>query len=118
AAEEEAAGQPREAGPRRQRRLGMEYHRGLLPGNQFQRPRGIALAVRAGKDDDGGFHGAGGTRFKANWQGRSAAASLSCGYPRRPKAADPKSALRPERRNPWRGRARPRAKKAPARSRA
>ena len=53
----EAAGQHDEVGAARQLALGVPDRRD--PGAGLaQRPRDVAVAVRAGEDDDGGFHGA------------------------------------------------------------
>ena len=45
-----------EIGARRQRGVGMPHHRRLAAGNEFERARHVALAIDAGKNEDGGFH--------------------------------------------------------------
>src|SRR5205085_9600372 len=36
--------------------LGVPYHRGLAAGDELERVRHVALAIRSGKRDDGGLH--------------------------------------------------------------
>ena len=45
-----------EVGAGRQLAVGMPNHRRLAAGYQLERARHVALAIDAGKDDDGGFH--------------------------------------------------------------
>ncbi len=52
----EAAGHHDEIGSLRQRGLGMPDHRRLVARGELQRARHVALAIDAGKDEDGGFH--------------------------------------------------------------
>ena len=51
-----AAGNDDEIGAGRQLAVGVPHHRRLAPGNELQRARHVALAIDAGKDDDGRFH--------------------------------------------------------------
>ena len=51
-----SAGHHHEIGALGQRGLGMPDHRGFMPGRELQRARHVALAIDAGKDEDGGFH--------------------------------------------------------------
>ena len=52
----EAARHHHEVGARRQRGVGVPDHGGLAAGDELERARHVALAIDAGKDDDGGFH--------------------------------------------------------------
>ncbi len=51
-----AAREHDEIGAFRQFVIGVPDHRRLLAGHEFQRARHVALAIDAGKDEDGGFH--------------------------------------------------------------
>src|SRR5207245_11377547 len=53
---EEAAWHHHEVGARRQRGVGMPDHGRLAAADKLERARHVALAIDAGKDDDGGFH--------------------------------------------------------------
>src|ERR1700733_4115470 len=52
----EAAWNNGEIGPGRQRGIGVPYHRRLVPGDQLEGARHVALAIDAGKHDDGRFY--------------------------------------------------------------
>src|SRR5262249_51613574 len=56
AARGEAARPPHEVGARRQGGVGMPDHGRLAATDELERARHVALAIDAGKDDDGGFH--------------------------------------------------------------
>ena len=80
----EAARQHDEIGPGGQRRVGVPDRRDR-GARLAERPRGIAVAVRAGEDDDGGLHRrapAGGVRRRAALNARSGAGRRSVPGPR------------------------------------
>ncbi len=52
----EAAGHDHEIGTVRQRSIRVPDHRRIAARGELQRPRHVAFAIDAGKNEDGGFH--------------------------------------------------------------